>query len=172
MKKILLFLSLAMLMAQANFLSNIKSIKSDFTQNITNEENKTISYSGEFYAKDDGKALWVYKKPIKKSLYFLNGKVVIIEPDLEQAIFSKVDNFPKVLNILKTAKKVKDGYIAKCCDKDYKIYVKDDKIDKITYTDKVGNRVVIKFFNQDTNLILSDKIFQYNIPKDYDILKN
>ena len=83
-----------------------------------------------------------------------------------------MENFPKVLRILKSAKRVKEGYLTKCCDTTYKVYIKNDKIDKITYTDKVGNRVVIKFFNQTINLVLDNSIFHYTIPEDYDILKN
>ncbi len=161
-----------MIVLQANSIKDIRTIKTDFTQKITNEENRTISYSGIFYAKTDGKALWIYKKPIKKYLYFLNSKVVIIEPNLEQVIFSKLDKFPKILNILKTAKKTKNGLIAKCCDNSYHIFTKNGKIQNIKYTDKTGNKVVINFFNQDINLILNNSIFRYKIPKDYDILQN
>ena len=172
LKKILLLFIITISIVFADTIADIHSIKTDFTQNITNEENQTISYSGKFYATSEGKALWIYNKPIKKLLYFLNGKVVIIEPELEQVIFSKLQKFPKILNILKSAKKENGVYIASCCDNRYKIFAQGEKISKITYKDKVGNSVVIKFNNQETNLILDDKIFHYTIPEGYDILKN
>ncbi len=171
LKKILLFFTIVVSIF-AGSIADIHSIKTDFIQNITNEENQTISYSGKFYAISNSKALWIYKKPIKKFLYFLNKKVIIIEPELEQVIFSKLEKLPKILNILKSAKKENGIYIASCCNNTYKIFTKDDKINKITYKDKVGNSVEIKFYNQETNLILDDKIFHYTIPEDYDILQN
>jgi outer membrane lipoprotein carrier protein len=151
---------------------DISSIKADFIQTITNEQNSTIKYSGKFYARRDDKALWIYQKPIIKKLYFLNGKVVIIEPELEQAIFSKAKKLPKILDILKTAQKKGDKLIAKCCDTTYYITVKNNKIISVSYKDKVGNDVKIIFNNEDTNLIIDDAIFRYTIPEDYDILQN
>ncbi len=169
MKQILFLFSFSILLF-ANF--NINSIESDFKQSITNEQNQTIVYYGKFYARDDNNALWIYKKPIKKLLYFLQGRVVIIEPDLEQVIFSKLENIPKILNILKKAKQ-KDGKItAMCCDNTYNIKIIGNNIKTVKYIDKVGNKVTIKFYNENTNLILDDKIFEYKIPEGYDILKN
>jgi len=151
---------------------DIQSIKADFVQTITNEQNSTIKYSGKFYARNDNKALWIYQKPIRKKLYFLNGQVVIIEPELEQAIFSKAKKLPKILDILKTAEKKGNKLIAKCCDTFYTIIIKNHKIMSVSYKDKIGNNVKIIFSNEDTNLIIDDEIFRYNIPKDYDILNN
>ncbi len=169
MKQILFLFFLSTLLF-AGF--NITSIKSDFTQTITNEQNQTIVYYGKFYARDDNNALWIYKKPIKKLLYFLQGKVIIIEPDLEQAIFSKLKNIPKILNILKNAKQKNGKLIAVCCNNTYSITIKDNNIKTVKYIDKVGNKVTIKFYNEDTNLILDNDIFKYKIPEGYDILKN
>ncbi|NPA74303.1 MAG: outer membrane lipoprotein chaperone LolA [Epsilonproteobacteria bacterium] len=170
--KFILFLLTLFVYLSANSLQDIRTIKSDFTQTITNESNKTIRYSGKFYADADGKALWIYEKPIQKSIYYLNGKVVVIEPELEQAIFSKFENFPKILTILKSAKPKNGKLVAACCDTDYQISVKNKKIKSISYKDKVGNSVKITFSNQEINIILDDSVFRYKIPQGYDILKN
>lgn len=151
---------------------DIHSIKADFIQTITNEQNSTIKYSGKFYAKSSNKALWIYQKPIKKELYFLNGRVIIIEPELEQAIFSQAKKLPKILDILKSAKKDKNRLIAHCCDTTYTIITKGNQIISVSYKDKIGNKVKINFLNEETNLIIDDEIFRYKIPKDYDILQN
>lgn len=169
MKHILFLFSFSILLF-AKF--NITSIKSDFTQTITNDQNQTIIYHGKFYARDDNDALWVYNKPIKKLLYFLQGKVVIIEPNLEQVIFSKLEKIPKILNILKKAKHKDGKLIAVCCGNTYYIKIEDNKIKTVKYLDKIGNKVTIKFYNEDTNLILGNDIFKYKIPEGYDILEN
>jgi len=164
-----IFLLIIATLLQANI--NIKSIKADFIQTITNDQNSTIKYSGTFFAKDDNRALWIYKKPIKKRLYFLDGKVVIIELDLEQVIFSNFKKAPKILEILKSAKQENGKLLAKCCDTIYNITIKDDKIISVQYKDKVGNKVLIKFKNEDTNIFLDNTIFKYQIPADFDIIR-
>ncbi len=150
---------------------DISSIKANFIQTITNDQNSTIKYSGKFFAREDNKALWIYEKPISKKLYFIDGKVVIIEPDLEQAIFSTFKKAPKILEILKSSKETNGKLLAKCCDTTYQITIKDNKIINIKYKDKVGNRVSIKFQNEETDIILDDTIFKYQIPADFDIIR-
>ncbi len=150
---------------------NINSIKANFVQTITNDQNKTIKYSGKLFAKKNGFVLWIYQKPIQKKLYFLKNKVVIIEPDLEQAIFAKTDKIPKILNIIQNIKN--NNYIViKYHGIHYKVTVKNNKILSINYIDKIGNRVKIIFKNEDVNLIIDNSIFQYSIPANYDILIN
>ena len=39
-------------------LEAFKTIQSDFTQRVTNEQGKTIAYEGKFYATKEKKALW------------------------------------------------------------------------------------------------------------------
>ncbi len=170
MKLFFTFLASSFLLLYASF--DIHSIKANFTQTITNEQNSTIKYSGKFYARSDDKALWIYQKPIKKELYFIEGKIIIIEPELEQVIFSRAKKLPKILDILKSAKKENDKLIAYCCDTTYAITIKNNKIISVSYKDKVGNDVKINFFNEETNLIIDDEIFRYKIPKYYDILQN
>lgn len=171
MKFLYTFLISSFLFLQASSL-DITSIKANFIQTITNEQNSTIKYSGKFYARSDNKALWIYQKPIKKELYFINGEVVIIEPELEQAIFSRAKKLPKILDILKSAKKEKNRLIALCCGTKYTIFIKNNQITSVSYTDKVGNKVVITFLNEETNLIIDDEIFRYKIPDYFDILQN
>ncbi len=170
MKLFFTFFASGFIFLYASF--DINSIKANFIQTITNEQNSTIEYRGKFYARSDDKALWIYQKPIKKELYFIDRKVIIIEPELEQAIFSKAKKLPKILDILKGAKRDKDRVIAYCCDTTYIVTLKDNYIISVSYKDKVGNKVKIKFFNEEINLILDDEIFRYKIPKFYDILKN
>jgi len=151
---------------------NINSIKADFIQTITNDQNKTIKYSGKLFAKKNGFVLWIYQKPIHKKLYFLKNKIIIIEPDLEQAIFAKTDKIPKILNIIQNIKNTDSHIIIKYHGIHYKVSIKNNKILSINYIDRIGNKVKIIFKNEDVNLIIDNSIFQYNIPKDYDILIN
>ncbi len=167
-----LFFLLSISFLYASF-NNLKTFQADFKQILRNDQNNTITYSGKLYADSNNKALWIYKTPVVKKIYYIKNRVVIIEPELEQAIFSKLKRVPNVLNILQKAKKIKPQvYIAKCCGKNFWIYLKRGVISKIAYRDKMQNRVTILFFNQKVNKPISPLLFKYKIPKYYDILKD
>jgi len=150
---------------------DFKTISSEFNQTITNEENSKIVYTGSFYATNKKQALWVYKSPIEKKIYFNQNKVTIIEPELEQAIITNLQNTPNLTAILKSAKSAgKHTYETTYDDIKYVIHVKDKKIDNISYSDKLENKVVMKLYNQTLNTFLDDALFKPTIPKDFDIV--
>ncbi len=153
-------------------LAKLESFESDFKQIITNDQNSKITYKGKLYAKKEKNlALWIYTSPIDKKIYYSEGKVVIIEPELEQAIFAKLDKVPNILSLLKKAKKVsKDTYITTFNNTNYKITLKDKHIEKITYKDELQNKVTILFSHQKINEPIKNDKFAYKIPQEYDIL--
>ncbi len=157
----------------ASDLGNLKSFASDFRQTIINNENSRIVYTGKLYAKKEkNQALWIYTSPIDKKIYYSSGKVVIIEPELEQAIFAKLDKVPNILTLLKKAKKIgKDTYITTFNNTRYTITMKNGTLHKITYTDELQNRITILFEKQKNNISIPDTRFAYRIPADYDILE-
>jgi outer membrane lipoprotein carrier protein len=168
--RIILLLSIFFLNIYANIL-DFKTLSSDFVQTITNEQNSTITYTGSFYATNRQTALWVYKTPISKRVYFVKNRVVIIEPELEQAIITTLQKSPNFAEIIKSAKEIsKDKYMAVFDDTNYYITLKNGEISNIDYKDKLENRVDIKLNNLEKNIILDDAMFKLNIPKDYDIL--
>jgi outer membrane lipoprotein carrier protein len=155
-----------------NNLKAFKTIQSDFVQKVTNDQNKTITYTGQFYATHDKKALWVYEKPVAKKIYFNNTKVVIIEPELEQAIITNLENTPNIAQLITQAKEVaKETYATSFMETTYTIYATPTSIDKVTYNDKLDNSVEILFSNQSTNLFLEDTLFQADIPLGFDLIR-
>ncbi len=147
------------------------TISSDFKQTITNEENSKIVYKGSFYATTQAKALWIYKTPVEKKIYFSQNQVVIVEPELEQAIITNLHNTPNLTEILKSAKKINDStYETTYDDIKYVIHVKNEKIDSISYHDKLENGVVIQLLNQAINTFLDDTLFRATIPKGFDVI--
>lgn len=153
-------------------LEAFKTLQSDFTQNVTNEQNKTISYSGSFYATQDKKALWVYVKPVSKKIYFNDKKVVIIEPELEQAIITTLENTPNIAMLISEAKEIKaNTYATTFMSTTYTIIATKDGIEKVTYKDKLDNHVEILFSNQTSNIFLDDILFKADIPVGYDIIR-
>ena len=150
---------------------DFETISSEFKQTIKNEENSKIVYTGSFYATTKAKALWIYKSPIDKKIYFSQNKVVIIEPELEQVIITNLQNTPNLTEILKSAKSI-DGDIYETTYEDtkYVIHVKNKQIEHISYSDKLENRVTIELFNQTLNTFLDDSLFKATIPDGFDVV--
>ncbi len=154
-------------------IDNLKSFESNFKQSIVNEQNSRIVYSGKIYAtKNSNQALWEYKNPIEKKIYYKGGDIVIIEPELEQAIFAKLTKVPNILQLLENSKRVSKNQLSTTFNKiKYTIFTSENMIKKIVYTDEIHNRVTIEFSNQLINRDISKSRFVYNIPDEYDILK-
>jgi len=171
-KRVFLFLTFMGSSLFCSDLSRLESFESDFKQIITNDQNSKIIYKGKLYAKKEKNlALWIYTSPIDKKIYYSEGKVVIIEPELEQAIFAKLDKVPNILSLLKKAERIsKNTYITAFNNTNYKITLNGDKIEKITYKDELQNKVTILFSHQKSNEPIKNDKFVYKIPGDYDIL--
>jgi len=173
MKKnfLLMFLTTSALISAD--LTNIKTLKTSFIQEIKNSSNNVIIYEGKMYAKKNNNlALWIYDKPVKKEIYYRNGNITIIEPDLEQATFAKLKTIPNIITLLKNAKKIsKNKLITVFNNIKYTIVTDKNFVKYIVYKDEMQNQVLIKFINPQINQNLNDDIFIYKIPAGYDILK-
>ena len=93
MKKILFLIFIfTNIYAQINL--DINSFSADFTQEISDENNKIVKYVGKINAKKPKLAMWSYSKPVEKKVYIEKNSVVVIEPELEQIIIRKLhDDF-------------------------------------------------------------------------------
>ena len=153
-------------------LEAFKTIQSDFIQNVTNEQQKTIRYEGKFYATQDKKALWIYDKPVAKKIYFNDTKVVIIEPELEQVIITTLENTPNIAHLIAQAKEIAPNtYATTFMETTYTMYTTKNAIEKVIYKDKLDNSVEILFSNQSTNLFLDEVLFHTDIPLGYDVIR-
>jgi outer membrane lipoprotein carrier protein len=157
----------------ANIL-NISSIESNFMQVITNSQNAKVTYRGRLYAtQKSNKALWEYTKPVSKKIYYEGGgKLVIIEPELEQAVYAKLNKVPNILKLLEDARKTPSGLLVTNFNGiKYFIKTEGNKIKKVSYTDEMQNRVNIIFSNEKINGYIDNRKFVYQIPANYDILE-
>lgn len=153
-------------------LENLKSFEANFLQSVTNEANKTIEYKGKVFIKNSSKVLWKYETPIIKNVYVLDNIVIVDEPELEQAIYTTLENSIDIVKLLKDAKKVQDNkYEAELYDTKYTIILKNDKIESLSYVDQLENKILIKFYESKQNIEISDEIFNFFPPSHYDIIK-
>ncbi|WP_198306386.1 LolA-like outer membrane lipoprotein chaperone [Arcobacter vandammei] len=167
---VLSFLVLSFL--NANDIKNLDSFFGNFKQTITSDSKSVIEYNGKVFIKKSGKILWQYETPIKKNVYIDNTMAIVDEPELEQAIFTKLDNEINIIKLLNEAKKVdNENYISTINGIKYSIKVKENKISKITYKDELDNLVDINFLNIVQNGEISDEIFKFIVPSNYDVIR-
>lgn len=173
MKKLLLSAALLSTTFLSANITALNSLESNFKQSIVNDQNSRITYQGKMYAtKQNNQALWIYTTPIEKKIYYKDGSIVIIEPELEQVIYAKLSKVPNVLSLLNSAKKIStDRFETTFNNVKYTIITHGDAVNSISYTDEIQNRVTIEFNTQKINKGIDENKFLYSIPEDYDILQ-
>lgn len=169
MKAILLFI--AAVTSLFGFADSVRSFSADFTQQITDDTNQTITYEGHIDATRPDKARWEYFKPVEKSVFVIGHKVTIIEPELEQAIVKTFRDEIDLFKILSKAEQL-DGetYLATHKSQQFLIKIRDDVPMAISYKDAFENTVRILFSQQKINRSYPDALFTPNIPAGYDLL--
>lgn len=151
----------------------INSFNGKFIQTIIDDNGKKIIYSGELWASKPQNALWVYQKPIQKSVYINAQKITVIEPQIEQVTLRSLDDEIDFLQIIQKAKQLsEDKYIATVKGQTYTIAFKSDILNSISYTDGYDNRVSIVFVNPSQNKPIESGKFKPVIPADFDIIKD
>lgn len=155
----------------ANFEA-INSYYAHFVQTVVDNENATITYKGDFYAKRPFYALWQYKSPTPKSVYIKDRDITILEPDLEQAIIQQSQKSFTLFNILNDATKINaTTYKKKVGDITYTLTLENDRIKTLHYIDAFENDVTITFSKTKSNIDLSAQSFKPTIPAYYDIIR-
>lgn len=164
------FLCLAVSLSAAP--KDIQSFNSKFEQTITDDNGKTIRYTGELWATKPQNALWMYQKPIKKSVFVNAQKITIVEPSIEQVTLRTLDGEIDFLQIVQQAKKMDENkYVASIKGEKYTILFNNDLLSSISYTDGFDNKVVIKFIAPIQNKPIEGSKFKPTIPEDYDVIK-
>jgi outer membrane lipoprotein carrier protein len=169
------FLPVLFLLSLTLFASpkDLTSFNSKFVQTIVDDNNKKITYSGELWASKPQNALWIYQKPIQKSVYVTGSKITVVEPQIEQVTLRSLDNEIDFLQIIQKSKKVdNDKYTATVKGQTYTLFFKNDILSSINYQDGYDNRVSIVFSNPVQNKSIETSRFKPVIPADFDIIKD
>ena len=153
------------------FFEDINSFKADFTQTVTDEKNKVLTYKGNLVASKPQNAMWDYKTPITKTVYINNNSVTIVEPEIEQVIIRKIESNFDFFKMLKNAKMLKKNiYLAEFEKTSFIIVTKKDKIKSISYIDEFENTVKVSFTNQQRNVKIDKTIFIPKFSLDFDVI--
>jgi len=169
------FLPLMCLLSLTLFASpkDLSSFNSKFTQTIIDDSNKKIVYTGELWASKPQNALWMYQKPIQKSVYVNGSKITVIEPQIEQVTMRTLDDEIDFLQIIQKAKKVNDDqYSATVKGQTYTVQFKNNLLVSIAYKDGYDNRVMIQFTNPIQNKAIETNRYKAIIPDGFDIIKD
>jgi len=170
--KILLFIFILKTNILANELVKIKSFEASFTQTITNPSGNKVFYNGLLHIKEPNRIKWEYTTPIEKFVYIKKHTVTILEPELEQAIITKLENEINILSLLNNAKKISQTkYISNFNNINYTLTMNNNKLQDISYKDEIENDVIITFTNVQQNHKIDSKIFKFFIPLEFDIIK-
>lgn len=171
-KNIIIFLFILKVSLTANDFKHIKTFEASFTQTITNPSGNIVIYTGLIHIQEPNQIKWQYKNPIEKLVYINNNSVTIIEPELEQAIITRLDKEINIFNLLQNAKLVSNNtYISHFNNVDYSLKLKDKKLSQISYKDEIENDVIISFKNVQQNHVIDKQIFKFFIPFEFDIIK-
>ncbi len=151
----------------------INSFNGKFVQTIVDDNGKKIIYSGELWASKPQNALWIYQKPIQKSVYIHSKKITVIEPSIEQVTLRTLDNEIDFLQIVQQAKKVDtDKYVATVKGQTYTVLFTNELLTSISYTDGFDNRVMILFNAPSQNKPINPSKFKPVIPDNYDVIND
>lgn len=165
---LLLALSLSLIASP----KEINTFNGKFVQTIVDDSGKKIVYNGELWASKPQNALWIYQKPIQKSVYINAQKITVIEPSIEQVTLRNLDSEIDFLTIIQKAKKIDNNrYIATVKGQNYEITFKNDLLSTIHYIDSFDNQVTIRFTDPTQNRSIDANKFKPLIPSDYDVIK-
>ena len=171
-KLIFVFMSLICVNLFAEELENIKAFEAKFKQTIINNVNKKIVYTGMIYIREPSNFVWKYESPIVKSVYINRDFAIIVEPELEQAIYTSLKNEINIIKLLTEAKKIDENkYLAQLYDVKYNITVENRRIKSIQYEDEIENSITIEFSDILQNHAINEAHFKFKAPMGYDIIR-
>jgi outer membrane lipoprotein carrier protein len=156
----------------SNDLLTLKSFQGAFTQTIVNSSGNTIEYKGELLVKNSNKIVWHYTKPIVKNVYILGDYAIVDEPELEQAIYTKLQKELNLFTLMQQAKHIENQtYETTLNDIVYTIVMQKNHIKSVSYKDELENSVKINFYDTQINHEIPEHKFQFFPPKHYDIIR-
>lgn len=151
--------------------STVQSFQAEFNQTISSE-NSRITHQGIIYGKFPDHLRWSYHQPITKEIYIHDDQVVIIEPILEQVTLQRLSGEIDFFTLLKRAlDEERAEFVLTIRENTYRIAKKEGVLQQITFQDELGNDVAITFNHVIIDTILDDDLFQYVVPKSYDLIR-
>jgi outer membrane lipoprotein carrier protein len=171
-----IFTLLALILATTLFSQGIKvpvSFNGTFKQQVKNSKGKILKYRGVVYFNAPSETKWIYKYPTKKEVCSSGKNLVVIDHDLEQVSYYKINKGFDLSRVLHNARLYKGRtYTTKYENTLYTIILnKKGEIEQIAYKDNLDNIVNIIFTKiHYRNKPISSSKFICARPKGYDTI--
>ncbi|MBS4407294.1 LolA-like outer membrane lipoprotein chaperone [Campylobacter vulpis] len=164
------FFALLSLICSLIFAFDYENYTSEFIQSVSSKNSK-FEYKGHFILEKD-RAFWSYESPSKKEIYINKNEIVIVEHDLEQVSFARLEKIPNLNVIFKQAKEISPNkFKARYENVDYFITLFNDEVKSIQYIDEFENKVLITLHKPQKNTKINPQAFKPKFPQNYDILR-
>ena len=148
-----------------------ETLHANFAQQVTNDQNQTLRYTGQVWLKKPDLALWQYETPIEKTIYLHGNQVTLIEPELFQATRFESELSLNILEAWNQSRPHKPGErIATVNQNRILIQHDSDFIRRVSYRDTLDNQVAIEFLKPVKNPRLDPGLFMPEIPKGFDLI--
>ncbi len=123
------------------------SFNGTFTQQVKNPKGKVIKYRGKVFFNAPSETKWIYQYPTKKEVCSSGNKLVVIDHDLEQVNYYKINKGFNLSKVLKRARHYKGRtYTTTFSNTLYTIILRNNgSIEQIVYKDNLDNIVNIIF---------------------------
>jgi outer membrane lipoprotein carrier protein len=149
------------------------SFSANFKQSVTNPKKKKINYSGKLTFSTKNGIKWLYQKPTQKDVCSDKMRLIVVDHDLEQVAYYRLEKAINLEKIIKNAKFVrKSVYTAKYDGKQYTLQVNTKgELSRIAYFDDLENTVLIIFSHvKYSSKEIPKSRLKCKIPKAYDTL--
>jgi len=158
-----------LMMALSLHGATFETLSSRFTQTVVSPEGTTLTYTGSVHANAKDQALWVYETPVEKKIYFSKTEVLILEPDLEQAITASLKQAHNLMGFLQE-EQTQETRIVVHEGVEYTVAFEQGLPATITYKDGLENKVTVTFSGTELNVALPIDLFIPSIPRHFDII--
>lgn len=149
--------------------ATFETLSSRFVQTVVSPEGTTLTYTGSVHANAKDQALWIYETPVEKKIYFNKTEVLILEPDLEQAITASLQQAHNLMGFLQE-EQTQQTRIVLHEGVEYTVTFQHGLPATITYKDSLENRVSVAFSEIALDVVLPIDLFTPFIPKHFDII--
>ncbi|MDR2151901.1 MAG: outer-membrane lipoprotein carrier protein LolA [Helicobacteraceae bacterium] len=147
------------------------TLKQSFVQRVTNDQNQTITFSGNVWLKQPNFVRYDYEKPQQKTIAARGDRILMLEPDLEQATKFKSEIALNIIDLWKKSYAVGEGK-REAVIENRKISLEHEgaTITKVYYTDDLDNFVEIVLSDPERDKPIDDNFFAPPIPNGWDVI--
>jgi outer membrane lipoprotein carrier protein len=150
------------------------AMEAKFVQKVSNPKKKVIRYEGTLLLDNKARFKWSYRKPTKKEVCSDGKRLTVVDHDLEQVSFYRLNRGFDLGSMLKRAKHYKGRlYTARYQGRTYTIALDGrGRIEQIAYRDDMDNVVNIHLYGVRTfSKAPTPGRFRCSYPKSYDVIE-